>query len=151
MSLSVLQMQLESVMENLSNGDPVDVPDSVIDDAVNEFRQTLIKQLRRPKEDKFRMRMSNIGRATCQLQMQKSGAPAERRPYNHIMRMMIGDAVEVYLTALLRLAGANITGGKDKVTMDIAGTTIRGESDIDLDGAVWDIKSCSPWALNFSF
>lgn len=145
MSLSLLSAQLESVMERLSNGESVDVTEDVIEKAVEEFEQVLRKQLGRGRDD-FRLRMSNIGRPACQLQMEKSGAERSRSPYNHILRMMIGDAVEVYLTALLRIAGANITGGKDVVSFDIAGTTIKGESDIDFDGAVWDIKSASPWA-----
>jgi hypothetical protein len=146
MSLNIVEAELQMVMERLSNGESVDVPEHVIDEAVQDFRDTLIKQLRR-EQGEFRLRMSNIGRAPCQLQMEKSGAPASRRPASFILRMMIGDAVEVYLTALLKLASANITGGKDVVSFDIAGTTIKGESDIDIDGAVWDIKSCSPWAF----
>jgi hypothetical protein len=145
MSLSILSAQLQSVMERLSNGESVDVTEDVIEKAVQEFEQVLRKQLGRGRDD-FRLRMSNFGRASCQLQMEKSGAERSRSPYNHILRMMIGDAVEVYLTALLRIAGANITGGKDVVSFDIAGTTIKGESDIDFDGDVWDIKSASPWA-----
>lgn len=146
MSISVLAAQMQSVMEKLSNGDELEVSDEVIDRAVEEFRECLVKQLRRDPNDAFRLRMSNIGRPVCQLQMQKSGATPSRRPPNHIIRMMIGDAVEIYTTLILRLANANITGGKDQVEFDIAGTTIRGESDIDLDDAVWDVKSCSPWA-----
>ena len=143
---NILAAELQLVMERLSNGESVDVPESVIDEAVEDFRETLVKQLRR-ENGPFRLRMSNIGRAPCQLQMEKSGAKPNRRGANFIMRMMIGDAVEVYLTALLKLANANITGGKDIVSFDIADTTIKGESDIDIDGAVWDIKSCSPWAF----
>lgn len=146
MSLSLLSAEMQLVMERLSNGEPVDVPDSVIDEAVEDFRGALLKQLRREPEA-FRLRMSNIGRAPCQLQMEKSGAEPARRPANHIIRMMIGDAVEVYVTAILKLANANITGGKDNVSFDIAGTTIKGESDIDIDGAVFDIKSASSWAF----
>lgn len=146
MSLPILSAQLQLVMERLSNGEEVDVPDNVIDEAVEDFREALLKQFRRKKEP-FRLRMSNIGRAPCQLQMEKSGKTPERRPPNHILRMMIGDAVEVYVTAMLKLAKANITGGKDVVSFDIAGTTIKGESDIDIDGAVYDVKSASPWAF----
>ena len=145
MSLSIIPAQLQMVMEKLSNGEPVDVAEEVIEKAVKEFEEVLRKQLGRNKEP-FRIRMSNFGRPTCQLQMEKSGAERSRSPYNHILRMMIGDAVEVYLTALLRIAGANITGGKDVVSFPVGDTTIKGESDIDFDGKVWDIKSSSPWA-----
>jgi hypothetical protein len=147
MSLSLLSAELQILMERLSNGESVEVSEKIIEEAVSDFRNALNKQLNRNPEEKFRLRMSNIGRPPCQLQMEKSGAEPARRPANHILRMMIGDAVEVYLTALLKLANANITGGKDSVEFGIADTVIKGESDIDIDGAVWDIKSSSSWAF----
>jgi len=146
MAISVLAAQLQTVMEQLSNNEFGEVPEELIDDAVEEFRTILNKQLRRPEDEPFRLRMSNIGRPVCQLQMQKAGAKASRKPPNHIVRMMIGDAVEIYITLFLKLANANITGGKDKVEWEVGDTVIKGESDIDLDDAVWDIKSASPWA-----
>jgi hypothetical protein len=147
MSLSLLSAELQIVMERLSNSEPVEVPENIIEEAVEDFRNALVKQLSRDPDEAFRLRMSNIGRAPCQLQMEKSGAERSRKPANHILRMMIGDAVEVYLTAMLKLANANITGGKDIVEFGIADTVIKGESDIDIDGAVWDIKSSSSWAF----
>lgn len=149
MTMSILPAQMQLTMEKASNGEDLGVTkeqmDEVVAKATKEFEEGLRRQLGRGR-DKFRMRMSNIGRPLCQLQMEKSGAERARLPANHIVRMMIGDAVEIYITALLRITGANITGGKDKVSWDIGGTTILGESDIDFDGAVWDIKSASPWA-----
>lgn len=147
MSLSVTKAQIELVMERLSNGEEVDVSEDIITQAVEEFEAVLRKQLGRDSKEPFRIRMSNMGRNSCQLQMEKSGQPATRKPYNHILRMMIGDAVEVYVTALLRIAGANITGGKDRVSFDIGDITVQGESDIDLDNQVWDVKSSSSWAF----
>ena len=64
--------------------------------------------------------------------------------------MMIGDYVEILTDFVLKVAGANITGGKDKVSLDVAGTTIKGTDDIEIDGKVFDVKSASPWAFKTS-
>ena len=89
MSLSVTKAQIELVMERLSNGEEVDVSEDIIKQAVEEFEAVLRKQLGRDSKEPFRIRMSNMGRNSCQLQMEKSGQPATRKPYNHILRMII--------------------------------------------------------------
>lgn len=145
----MLQFQIRHTLEKLSNDEGGDlfVDDQWIEDAGEMFKDTLRRQLGRQSED-FRLRMSNIGRPVCQLQMAKSGAKATRRPYNHIVRMMHGDIIECVMEVLLRVAQANITGGKNKVSLELAGTTIKGEDDIAIDDKVYDIKSASPWAFN---
>lgn len=143
----ILETQLRQTMDRLSNGEPVECKEEWIEEAGEAFKETLRKQLFREDEG-FRLRMSNIGRPTCQLQREKEGAEKERMPYNHIMRMMIGDAVEVITEILLKCAGANITGGKRKVSYPIADTEINGENDIEIDDLVYDVKSCSPWAYD---
>lgn len=143
----ILETQLRKTMDHLSNGEPVECKEEWIEQAGEFFKENLRKQLFREDEG-FRLRMSNIGRPTCQLQREKEGAEKERMPYNHIMRMMIGDAVEVITEVLLKCAGANITGGKRKVSYPIADTEIQGENDIEIDNKIYDVKSCSPWAYD---
>lgn len=143
-----LQDQIHEVLDRLSNneGDKLDIDDSWIEEAGEAFKAALRRQLTRQDED-FRLRMSNIGRPLCQLQMAKSGATAERKPYNHIVRMMHGDAIECIMDVILRIAKANITGGKSKVEFDLGGHTIKGEDDVEIDNKVYDIKSASPFAF----
>ncbi len=76
--------------------------------------------------------------------MAASGAVPSKKPYNFKMQMMIGDCVEILTDFVLKIAGANVTGGKDRVSLDVAGTTIKGTDDIEIDGKVYDIKSASP-------
>lgn len=144
----MLQLQIRHTLEKLSNDEGGDlfVDDQWIEDAGEMFKDTLRRQLGRQSEN-FRLRMSNIGRPVCQLQMAKSGAKATRRPYNFIVRMMHGDILECVMEVLLRVAQANITGGKNKVALELAGQTIKGEDDIEIDHKVYDIKSSSPWAF----
>ena len=147
MNLSFIEVALQGVMEKVSNNEPVDMTDKIKEEFLADMSEAFDKQFGRVADEPFRLRMSNIGRHPCQLQMAKSGAKASRRPYNHIMRMLIGDAVEAYTMVFLKLAKAEITGGKDTVNLEIADTVIKGESDVDLEGKVYDIKSSAPWAF----
>jgi hypothetical protein len=79
--------------------------------------------------------------------MAKSGAKKERKDYNFIMRMLHGDAVECIMDVILKIAKANITGSKDKVALELEGTTVKGEDDVEIDNKVYDIKTCSPFAF----
>lgn len=145
----MLEASIRFALDKLSNdeGDDLVVDDAWIEEAGEQFKDTLRRQFRRQPEE-FRLRMSNIGRPVCQLQMAKSGAKAKRKPYNHIVRMIHGDIFECVMDVILKIAKANITGGKNKVQLDLAGQTIKGEDDIHIDDMVWDIKSASPWAYD---
>lgn len=147
MSISPLEARLRMTLDKLSNNEPVECKDEWIEAAGEMFKEGLRKQLFRENEP-FRLRMSNIGRPACQLQMEKAGEEKSRMPYNHIVRMMLGDAIEAIVEVLLRVSGANVTGGKSQAKLQIAGTTIKGENDIEIDGKTYDTKSSSPWAYD---
>lgn len=147
MSLNILEHQLHMVLDKLSNGEPVEYEESWIEEAGEMFKDTLRKQLE-PREDGFRIRMSNVGRPSCQLQHEKAGTPKSKNPYNNIVRFMLGDATEVLVELYLKLARVNITGGKDKVQLDVGETTILGENDVEIDDKIYDTKSSSPWAYD---
>jgi len=142
---SLYQAKLHNVLEKLSNNDAVEYDDAWVEDAGEMFKAALRKQLT-PREKGFRLRMSNIGRPLCQLQRENLGLERERMPYNHIVRMMLGDATECIMEVLLRVAKLPITGGKSQATLKFDDVVVSGENDIELDGRVYDTKSSSPWA-----
>jgi len=144
-----LQADIHKVLDQLSNneGDTLDIDDSWIEDAGEAFKDALRRQFAKREDEDFRLRMSNIGKPLCQLQMAKSGAKKERKDYNFIMRMLHGDAVECIMDVILKIAKANITGSKDKVVLELEGTTVKGEDDVEIDNKVYDIKTCSPFAF----
>lgn len=149
MTINMIEAEIRHALDRLSNNEDIFVDEKWIDDAAEMFREAMRKQFL-PSEDRrdFRLRMSNIGRPLCQLQMEKSGAPKARMSYNHIMRMAIGDATECIMEIVIRAAGLNVTGGKTKVELDLGNAVIKGEDDIEIDDKVWDTKSCSPWAFS---
>ena len=145
----MLQQQLEMTLDKLSNDefDGLTIDEAWIDEAAEEFKAALRKQLT-PQERDFRLRMSNVGKPLCQLQHGAMGSEKKRKDYNFKIQMLIGDAVECITNIMLKIAGANITGGKNQVDLKIGETVVKGEDDIEIDHKVYDVKSCSPWAFD---
>lgn len=150
MPIPMLEPAVHLTLERISNGEQVEVKDEWIDDATEMFRAALKKQLQ-PQPRTFQIRMSNVGRPACQLQMEKAGVNRTRMPYNHVIKMLLGDATEAIMEVVLRAAGLNITGGKSQVSLELAGVEVKGENDIEIDDKVFDTKSASPWAFTNKF
>lgn len=99
----------------------------------------------------FRIRMSNVGRPTCQLWYEKNKPDvALPMPTNFMMNMMIGDIVEAVFKGILKEAGVKYEDS-ETVNLDIGDDTIRGSYDIVINGAVDDIKSASDWSYRNKF
>ena len=145
-----IEANLQLAADRLSNKefDDLTVLDGWLDEAGEAFKQVLRKQLTEHNAEDTIWRMSSIGKPVCQLQMKAIGAKAARKPYNFITQMMLGDAVEIITMLLLKVAAVNVTGGNDKVSLQVADALIKGTDDVEIDDAVFDIKSCSPWAFN---
>lgn len=145
----MLQQQLEMTLDKLSNDefDGLTIDEAWIEEAGEEFKAALRKQLT-PQERDFRLRMSNVGKPLCQLQHGAMGSEKKRKNYHFKIQMLIGDAVECITNIMLKIAGANITGGKNQVELKIGETVVKGEDDIEIDHKVYDVKSCSPWAFD---
>ena len=116
MSLNLLETKLHMVLDKLSNSEPVEYDDAWVEEAGEQFKATLRKQLSR-EEEPFRLRMSNVGRPLCQLQQEKAGKPRNRNPYHSIVKFMLGDAsevlVELYHDELVNASHAsNVSGDK---------------------------------------
>ena len=101
--------------------------------------------------DKFSLRMSNIGRPTCQLWFQKNKPElAEPKPTNFLMNMLLGDIVEAVFKGLLKAAGVEYTDSK-KTKLKLKEGVVTGSYDLIIDGAVDDVKSASPRSYTNKF
>jgi hypothetical protein len=117
-----------------------------------DVEAALEKQFSSGPRDKFKLRMSNIGRPTCQLWFEKN-EPEDKAPLppHFLMNMIIGDIVEAVFKGLLRAADVDFKDN-DNVTLKLSdGTEINGEYDMVMDGKVDDVKSASPWSYNNKF
>ena len=118
----------------------------------SDVEAALEKQFSSGPRDKFRLRMSNIGRPTCQLWFEKND-PEDKTPLppHFLINMIIGDIVEAVFKGLLRAAEVDFKDN-DSVTLKLKdGTEIKGEYDMVLDGKVDDVKSASPWSYKNKF
>jgi hypothetical protein len=104
------------------------------------------------KRDEFGLRMSNVGRPTCQLWFEKNEPEkALPLPTTFVMNMMIGDIVEAVFKGLLKEAGVQYEDDA-KVTLNLDDdTSVSGTYDIVIDDAVDDIKSASNWSYTNKF
>ena len=136
--------------------DAVKGTSSMSEDTINQVAKDIQEALHRQfagmkKRGDFRLRMSNVGRATCQLWYDKNkpevGMPL---PTTFIMNMMIGDIVEAVFKGLLKEAGVKYEDN-NKVTLKLDNTSIDGTYDIVINDAVDDIKSASNWSYTNKF
>jgi hypothetical protein len=129
-----------------------DMAEGIRKQVAADVEAALEKQFSSGPRDKFRLRMSNIGRPTCQLWFDKND-PEDKTPLppHFLMNMIIGDIVEAVFKGLLRAAGVEFQDN-EKVTLKLSdGTEINGEYDMVMDGKVDDVKSASPWSYKNKF
>lgn len=99
----------------------------------------------------FKLRMSNVGRPTCQLWYDKNKPEvAKPLPNTFVMNMMLGDIVEAVFKGLLKEAGVKYEE-PEAVTLELDGTSVNGTYDIVIDGSVDDVKSASNWSYIHKF
>jgi len=148
------EMALHQYLVDAANG-----KSQMSDETVDRVTQDIADALKRQfgggnKRDKFRLRMSNIGRPTCQLWFDKNmPEKALPKPTTFVMNMMLGDIVEAVFKGLLTEANVSYDDS-DTVSLEVgddAGTTINGSYDLVIDGAVDDVKSASDWSYRNKF
>ena len=120
-----------------------------------EVADAVIRQFGSGKSrEDFRLRMSNIGRPTCQLWFEKNKPEtALPKPTTFVMNMMLGDIVEAVFKGLLTESGVDFDD-TDKVTLKVGDsndTRVSGSYDLVMGGAVDDIKSASDWSYKNKF
>ena len=115
---------LEEVKSFLAQAqrEPVAIPKPIINKFKDECEQAIRKQFTDKRESEFRIRMSNIGKPLCQLQMDKkySGKNSiiSYENYNFKLRNLFGDIIEAVVVMLLRTVKAKIKGVQGNVKLN---------------------------------
>ena len=145
------ELLVHQYMTDALNGKST-MSEEVIEQVGNDVKEALRKQFGGGvKRGDFRLRMSNLGRPTCQLWFDKNKPEeASSKPNNFMMNMMLGDIVEAVFKGLLKGAGVKYEE-PENVTLDLGDTKIAGTYDLVLDGAVDDVKSASGWSYDNKF
>ena len=145
------ELALHQYMEDAVSGKTT-MSDTTIDQVASDIKDALSRQFGTQQNGGgFTLRMSNIGRPTCQLWYEKNKPEvALPKPTTFVMNMMIGDIVEAVFKGLLKEAGVKYEDSK-KVTLNLSNTNVSGTYDIVIRDAVDDIKSASNWSYGNKF
>jgi len=148
---------LEEVKSFLAQAqrEPVAIPKNIIEMFKKDCEDAVVKQFTGEREKEFRIRMSNVGKPLCQLQMDKKysgdNSIVSYENYNHKLRNLFGDMIEAVVVMLLRTVKAKIEGVQGEVQLNTQYFDIKGTYDIIIDDKVYDIKSASPFAFEKKF
>lgn len=126
--------------------------DETIKGVVGDISTALSKQFQESRTgEKFRWRMSNVGRPYCQLWYQKNKPEAAEGANSvFLLNMIVGDIVEAVFKGVMKEAGVDYQDSK-QVTGKFGDAEINGTNDLTLDNAVWDVKTASAWSFNNKF
>ena len=148
------ELKLHQFMTDAANGKTHFSDEEAFDIGVDVANAVLRQFGSGKSREEFTLRMSNIGRPTCQLWFQKNHPEkALPKPSTFVMNMMIGDIVEAVFKGLLKAASVEFED-TDKVSLTVGDTNdtrVSGSYDLVLDGAVDDVKSASPWSYQNKF
>lgn len=145
------ELALHQYMEDAVKG-KTQMSEETIEQVSSDIAEALHKQFGSGKKrGDFKLRMSNVGRPTCQLWYEKNKPEvALPLPTTFVMNMMLGDIVEAVFKGLLKEAGVKYEE-PEHVTLELDGTSVNGTYDIVIDGAVDDVKSASHWSYTNKF
>jgi hypothetical protein len=147
----IAELKLHQYMTDAVNGKSV-MSDEIINQVANDVKDALQRQFGgKVKRKDFTLRMSNVGRPTCQLWYEKNKPEtALPKSNNFMMNMMLGDIVEAVFKGLLRGAKVDYEES-DTVTLKCKDAEVSGSYDLVIDGAVDDVKSASDWSYKNKF
>tara|TARA_S200002703_G_scaffold41817_2_gene36270 strand:+ start:1467 stop:2321 length:855 start_codon:yes stop_codon:yes gene_type:complete len=145
------ELRLHQYMDKAVKGDS-EISEDTIKQVADDVSDAMRRQFGSGKSrGDFRLRMSNVGRPTCQLWYDKNKPEvALPLPTTFIMNMMLGDIVEAVFKGLLKEADVKYKDS-EQVTLELAEDNINGSYDIVIDNAVDDIKSASDWSYKNKF
>ena len=145
------EIALHQYLEDATNGKS-SMSAKTIAGIKKDIGEALNRQFgKRTKCRKFQLRMSNIGRPSCQLWFEKNQPEkSDPLPTTFVMNMMLGDIVEAVFKGLMKEAKIKFEDS-DKVYLNVADEKVSGTYDLVLDDAVDDIKSASDWSYRNKF
>ena len=123
---------------------------STINSISSAIKKSLNRQFNGGGRDKFRLRMSSIGRPYCQLWYDKNRpeAAVEKNP-SFLLQMVIGDIIEAVTNGVMGEAGIKLFPSED-VKLKLGEHKITGSTDPSFE-PVTDTKSASQYSYNYKF
>jgi len=145
------EIAIHSFLRDAIDG-KANMKEEVIEQVASDVSAALNKQFNSGPRSDFKVRMSNVGRPTCQLWFQKNHPnEAEPKPVSFMINMLIGDIVEAVFKGLLRSAKIDFQDNERVSLFKDSADQVDGEFDMILDDRVDDVKSASPWSYENKF
>ena len=145
------ELKIHSWLQNVTRGEAT-MSDQTISEVVADIATALKKQFTESRKgDKFRWRMSNVGKPYCQLWYAKN-KPEAASSFNTVflLNMIVGDIVEAVFKGVMKESGIAFEDAKT-VKSTFADNEISGTNDLTIDGAVWDVKTASNYSFQNKF
>ena len=148
--MNSILLKVQKYLDKVSKS-PTQVDKKLVEEFGEACKKALLKQFTEDRSSKFELRMSNVGRPSCQLWWEKNHPEkALPKPNTFIINMLIGDVVEAIFKGLLTEAGVKFKNS-DKVVLKTDKNEITGTYDLIIDESVDDIKSASDWSYKYKF
>ena len=148
--MNSILLKVQKYLDKVSKS-PAQVDKTLVEEFGEACKKALLKQFSETRSNKFEVRMSNVGRPLCQLQMEAKGIKGEGQPYNAKVRNTFGDIIEALALFIMKSAGVKIKSEQKQVKYKFNGEEIEGRQDVEIDEKIWDIKSASPYSFEKKF
>lgn len=146
------ELAINQYLEDATSG-----KSSMSEETIQQIGKDVMDSVRRQfgggnSREEFRLRMSNIGKPTCQLWFAKNKPEkALPKPTTFVMNMLLGDIVEAAFKGIITEAGVAYEDEDNFVQLELNEDTIHGSYDLIMDGALDDVKSASDWSYRNKF
>lgn len=147
-----LEAVIYSFLQSAANHEDLGVPDALYEEFGKRCMDGLKKQLTRDAQE-FSLRMSNIGKDTRQLMLEKKYGRGIVSP-DFILKMLDGDLQEALIMFLMKASGITVLAQEKEVILKMPSTSLTGTFDVKLKYAgekVWDVKTASPYSYANKF
>ena len=148
--MNTILLKVQKYLDSISK-QPAKLDEKLVEEFGEACKNALLKQFQEERSSKFELRMSNVGRPLCQLQMEAKGIKGEGAPYSNKMRNTFGDLIEALSIFVMKSAGVEVKNEQKEIKYKFDKHTIEGKQDVEIDGKIWDIKSASPYSFEKKF
>mgnify|MGYP003115075799 FL=1 len=137
-NLSTLVEDIYQTVTDITGGDK-EVPDELLNELGQKIARTIKTWSTPQHHNKFKLRMSNIGRPTRQLYYSQKDTQEIKHHASTQIKFLYGHIMEDLLIFLTKLSGHAVTDEQKEVLVD----GVLGHMDCKIDGEVIDIKTAS--------
>ena len=137
-NLSTLVEDIYQTVTDITGGDK-EVPDELLNELGQKIARTIKTWSTPQNHNKFKLRMSNIGRPARQLYYSQKDTQEIKHHASTQIKFLYGHIMEDLLIFLTKLSGHAVTDEQKEVLVD----GVLGHMDCKIDGEVIDIKTAS--------